>query len=163
MPSRVLTFVTVGSLVASVTHASVTENIPPTEVRTLVEVRVLKALQSDVSALLVREKIGTDGIAAVREGRTTTQVPDPRLPARRFLIAGVSANYLLVAYEEADSGYPARAAAYRRDRAGWTQVGEWPLMRRPYSLNELVQLVNSPDREGSQKTMRILERVLKTM
>jgi hypothetical protein len=143
-------------------HASTTENVSPNDARSLVEVRALKGLPGDVAAALGRGTIGTAGIADVGERFNTTHVLDPRLPARHFLVAGSSPNYILVAYEQSDGAYAFQATAYRRGNTGWKQVGEWPLSRGPYNLNDLVQLVNSPDtanRVAQQQSLRILERV----
>jgi hypothetical protein len=112
------------ALVVLATHAMASEVPPGLDTQSLVQVRTIKALPNDVSALLGGQRDGANGIADAREQYNRTDVGDPRLPMRRFIVAGVSSNSVLVAYEQGGRGYSIQAKGYVLEPSGWRQVGE---------------------------------------
>jgi hypothetical protein len=119
----------------------------------LVEVRTLDGLPREVNTLLGRDKSGLEGIADARKPFNKTDVVDPRLPMRRFIVAGSSLSSVLVAYEQGGIGYSVHAIGFALEPSGWTELGEWTLSENPLTLWRLIDLT-SPDRNRARLSMQ---------
>ena len=109
----------------------------------LVQVQSVEGLPADVKKALGRQKTGIDGLADGRERFNKTDVVDNKLPMRRFIVAGVGPESVLVAYEEGGRAYSIHAEAFALKNSGWIQVGKWKLRENPKTLYGLLDLVYS--------------------
>ena len=128
-------------LVGSLARPAIGSGPPPSfNVNSMIEVRSLSRLASEVNGMLGREDHGPAGIADAFERFNRTGAADSSLPLRRFIVAGESINSVLVAYEQAGRSNSWHASAFVRDRSGWQQVGHWVLSKRPTDLRTLLAL-----------------------
>ena len=130
----------------------------PADTSSLVEVRSIEGLPTDVKKILGRQKIGVEGIADKWEKFNTTDVMRDQLPVRRFITGGAGPRSALVAYEQGGRGYSIQAAAFALERSGWLKVGEWTLHENPYTLRGLLQLVDSQQYPNRPAIMRPIRR-----
>ena len=122
-------------------NASASDTLSPFDARSLREVQTLAALPGSISSTLGWH----DGIAD-RGGRfNSTDVVDPALPMRRFVLGGISACCVLVAYEQGGRGYSVQVRAFVQGNLGWTQVRQWTLWKPPATLEELVKRIGVAD------------------
>ena len=122
-------------------NASASDTLSPFDARSLREVQTLAALPGSISSTLGWH----DGIAD-RGGRfNSTDVVDPALPMRRFVLGGASACCVLVAYEQGGRGYSVQVRAFVHGNSGWTQVRQWTLWTPPATLQELVKRIGVAD------------------
>jgi hypothetical protein len=101
----------------------------------LTEVTTLLAVPAGVLSQLG----GPAGIADSGGPFNASDVVDPKRPMRRFIVGGVSSDYVLVAYEQGGRGYSCVAVAFRRSGAGWVESERWLSVEKPNSLADLVQ------------------------
>ena len=117
---------------------------PPFDTHSLVEVRTLAALPRELSTAMGWHTPDSHGIADTFERFNSTDVPDGRLPMRRFLIGGMSSVNALLVYEQGARAGSFHAVALSRGSAAWDKVGEWSLSERPFRLSRLLAMVD-PD------------------
>jgi hypothetical protein len=58
---------------------------------------------------------------------------------RRFIVGGVSSDYVLVAYEQGGRGHYCVFVAFRRSGAEWVESERWHSVEKPDSLADLLQ------------------------
>jgi hypothetical protein len=100
----------------------------------LSEVRTLRELPPDVQAVLGVGTPGMDGIADRNEKYNPTDVVDPSLPMRRFLVAGLDGDTTLVAIEHGGRGWRVEVALFKKTAV----ERNWTLFKSPKILRELV-------------------------
>jgi hypothetical protein len=127
--------------------AKASDLAPLSESHGLVEVRSLEALPSGVAAALSWQDGSRQDIADFDASYGST-APSHQ-PSRWFLLGGVSSTYAVVAWESRAPSYPSRyfvhAVAYYSAQSAWVQHEEWILPTRPHTLDDLLQLLNSPE------------------
>jgi hypothetical protein len=106
--------------------------------RTLSEVRSIAGLPHEVQILLGSERRGAEGIADRMERFNATDVIKDGLPMRRFTIAGVSSDCIVVGVEHGGRGYNVERWVYRRDSAAWTAERVGGFWRKPQSVQILL-------------------------
>jgi hypothetical protein len=102
------------------------------------EVRSLAELPQEVSALLGKERKGPEGIADQGGKFNKTDVVIDNLPMRRFSLAAVSADCILVAVERGGRGYFVELLAFEHNNTGWHAGKRQSVNSVPRSLQELV-------------------------
>ena len=111
--------------------------------REFVEVGTLTALPPAIQDSLGVQRTGTAGIAD-RGGRfNTTDVIEPGLPMRRFVIAGIAPDAALVAYERGGRGYSVAVSLYSWTGARVQRVRSWTLYDPPDGLAGLIKSVRT--------------------
>jgi hypothetical protein len=105
------------------------------------EVRSLEELPEEVGVLLGKDHPGRGGIAD-RNGKfnlTDLLMPgEEQLPFRRFSLAAVSTNCILVAVEHGGRGYSVELWAFERSNDRWLGEQRKSIFSVPRSLKELV-------------------------
>jgi len=132
---------------------------PFLNVNSMIEVRSLGRLASEVNGMLGRPDHGPEGIADAFERFNRSGAADSPLPLRRFIVAGESINSVLVAYEQAGRSYSVHASAFVRDHSGWQQVGHWVLSKRPTDLRTLIGLTFPEQFGGVGREMTFYKRL----
>jgi hypothetical protein len=145
-------------LIALATPIAAADMSFPVDTGTLVEVRSIEGLPTDVKKILGRQKTGVDGIADKWEKFNTTDVIYDQLPMRRFIAGGSGPSSAVVAYEQGGRGYSIQAAAFALERSGWIKVGQWTLHENPYTLRGLVDFVDSQQSPNRPVIMRPVRR-----
>ena len=79
------------------------------------------------------------GIADRGRHFNATDVVDAKYPMRRFIVGGVSDEYVVVCYEQGGRGYSIQAEAYAHSSHEWTQVNHWQLQSKPAGLGDLIR------------------------
>jgi hypothetical protein len=124
--------------------AKASDLAPLSDSHGLVEVRTLEALPSGVAAALHDSR---ESIADFEASRGSPALS--RQPSRWFLLGGVSSNYAVVAWESRVAAYSSKyfihAVAYYSTQSAWVQHEEWILPTRPHTLDDLLQLLSSPE------------------
>src|SRR5262245_11562028 len=80
----------------------------------LVEVKSIKALPREVAVALDAERVGLFGIADYAQEFNRTDDVDSSLPMRRFAVAGVSQDCILIAIERGGRGYWIEVVMFER-------------------------------------------------
>jgi hypothetical protein len=121
---------------------------PPTDIPVLQEVRNLSKLPQEVATALGWKHSDRDKIADLER---ESGIPGPRTLDQWFLLGGLSKTYALVAIEERAS-YPPyhriHANGFSLVGTSWIASGEWTLSSRPHTVDELVQLLRSPESQA---------------
>jgi len=124
------------------------ETDPPTDIQGLEEVRNLSKLPHELAKALGWQRSEKDRIADLER---ESGIPSPTSLDRWFLLGGLSKTYALVAIEERAS-YPPyhriHANAFSLGGTSWIASGEWVLSSRPHTIDELVQLLRSPESQA---------------
>lgn len=94
----------------------------------LTEVRNLEQLPQDVASQLRRGDMG---------GRRYVKLD--------YIVGGMCADYVLIAFEDYDPQFPVHAMSLRSGPSGWTPTSETILSVRPHALSELKQMILSDD------------------
>jgi hypothetical protein len=114
----------------------------------LKEVRNLSKLPHELAMALESQASDKGKIADLEREAGTS---GPKSVGRWFLLGGLAKNYALVAIEDRDS-YPAshrfHADGFSLVGASWMPSGEWMLSARPHTVDELVQLLASPESQA---------------
>ena len=128
--------------------AVASETDPPTDIPALQEVRNLSKLPLEVAKALGWQHSDKDRIADLER---ESGIPGPRTLDRWFLLGGLSKTYALVAIEER-AGYSPyhriHANGFSLAGTSWSASGEWVLSSRPHTIDELVQLLRSPESQA---------------
>jgi TPR repeat protein len=111
------------------------------------EVDLLSDLPSQVKQLLGIDEKGLSGIAERGKPYNVTDAVDEKLPMRRFSIAAVSSDCILVAYEQGGIGYNVSLKIFLRDGAEWQRGEKMPDPRQnlvlgfrvPRNLDEMLK------------------------
>ena len=105
------------------------------------EARSLAELPAEVGALMGKDRLGLGGIAD-RDGKFNVSdalVPgEEQLPFRRFSLAAVSTNCILVAVEHGGIGYSVELWAFERSNNRWRGEKRKSIFSVPRSLQELI-------------------------
>ena len=121
---------------------------PPTDIPVLQEVRNLSKLPQDIAMALGWQHSDADRIIDLER---SPGIPGPKTLDRWFLLGGLSQTYVLVAIEER-AGYPPfhriHANGFSLVGTSWNASGEWMLSSRPHTVDELVQLLRSPESQA---------------
>jgi len=121
---------------------------PPTDIHGLEEVRNLSKLPHEVAKALGWQRSDKDRIADLER---ESGIPSPTSLDRWFLLGGLSKTYALVAIEER-AGYRSsdriHANGFSLVGTNWVASGEWVLSSRPHTVDELVQLLRSPESQA---------------
>jgi hypothetical protein len=124
------------------------ETDPPTDIQGLEEVRNLSKLPDELAKALGWQRSEKDRIADLER---ESGIPSPTSLDRWFLLGGLSKTYALVAIEERAS-YPPyhriHANGFSLVGTSWIASGEWMLSSRPHTIDELVQLLRSPESQA---------------
>jgi hypothetical protein len=124
------------------------ETDPPTDIQGLEEVRNLSKLPHELAKALGWQHSEKDRIADLER---ESGIPSPTSLDRWFLLGGLSKTYALVAIEERAS-YPPyhriHANGFSLAGTSWIASGEWMLSSRPHTIDELVQLLRSPESQA---------------
>jgi len=128
--------------------AVASETDPPTDIPVLQEVRNLSKLPHEVATALGWKHSDRDRIADLER---ESGIPGPKTLDRWFLLGGLSKTHALVAIEER-AGYPPyhriHANGFSLVGTSWIASGEWVLSSRPHTVDELVQLLRSPESQA---------------
>lgn len=115
------------------------------------EVRNLESLPKTVQDALSVEATGLMGIAD-RGGRfNVTDVVNPKLPMRRFLLAGVDGDSALVAIEHGGRGYRIEATLYIETKGKLVARRQWPLSDAPKHLGALIRSIEAAPQKVSTR------------
>ena len=113
--------------------------------RSLSEVISLAAVPADVAIALGRPIVGLKGIADRGEPFNATDIVETDLPMRRFVVGGISDDYVIVAVEIGGRGHTLSAIAFTRVDSKWTETQTWRWnwhdVGRPDNLEALLRLV----------------------
>jgi len=104
----------------------------------LVAVHSLAELPPEVRGILGARRDGLEGIADRGGKFNATDVINPKLPMRRFSLAGVAQNCALVAVERGGRGYSVEVLLFERSANSWNIQTFASLKSAPRSLPELV-------------------------
>ena len=111
------------------------------EGREFVEVSSLTSLPVMIQDSLGAQRAGAEGIAD-RGGRfNTTDVIEPGLPMRRFVVAGLAPDAAIVAYERGGRGYSVRVLLYNWSGSRVRRVRAWTTYDPPDGLVGLIKSV----------------------
>jgi hypothetical protein len=128
--------------------AAASEPDAPTDLPVLQEVRNLSKLPPGLAKALGWHDGDKDRIADLER---ESGIPGPKTIDRWFLIGGLSKTYALVAIEER-AGYPPyhrlHANGFSSDGTSWIASGEWMLSARPHTVDELLQILRSPESQA---------------
>lgn len=105
------------------------------------EAHSLVELPEEVGALMGKDRPGSGGIADRNGKFNETDALRPgeeQLPFRRFNLAAVSANCILVAVEHGGRGYFIELWAFEHNRNQWRGEQRQNIHKVPLSLQELV-------------------------
>jgi len=103
------------------------------------EVTTLSALPSNLRTALGIGKSGLDGIADVGGRYNKTDVVDPSLPMRRFVVAGTDDNAALIAIERGGRGWSVEVALFSNITRTPVLDQTWNLFESPHNLRTLVE------------------------
>jgi hypothetical protein len=121
---------------------------PPTDIHGFEEVRNLSKLPHELANALGWQATDKDKIADLEREPGTSS---PRSFDRWFLLGGVSKNHALVAIEERASYHSydrVHANAFSLVGSDWVASGEWILNSRPHTIDDLEQLLRSPESQA---------------
>lgn len=105
------------------------------------EARSLVDLPEHVGVLLGKGHRGASGIADrdAKFNATDTLLPgDEKLPWRRFGLAAISANFILVAIEHGGRGYNVELWVFERSNGEWRGEKHRTIFSVPRSVQELI-------------------------
>ena len=105
------------------------------------EVRSLAELPAEVGTLLGKDRPGFAGIAEHNGKFNLTDALLPgkeKLPFRRFSLAAVSTNCILVAVEHGGIAYSVELWAFERSHSQWRGEQRESIFNVPLSLQELI-------------------------
>jgi hypothetical protein len=114
---------------------------------TLSEVRSLASLPADVATALRRPYAGHYGMADRGEPFNVTDVADPNLSMRRFIVGGVSDDYVVVGFEVGGRGHALATIAFTRVNSKWNETPTRYLTWRygvPVTLADLLRMIREP-------------------
>jgi len=121
---------------------------PASDGHALQEVHSLSKLPQDVAKALGWQHSDRDEIADLE---AESGSPAPTAGGRWFLLGGLSKTFALVAIEEEGgrSLYPGfHAKAFSLVGDSWIANGEWMLSSPPHTIDELEQLLRSPESQA---------------
>src|SRR5258707_549135 len=129
-----------------ITNAAETD--PPTDSHGLKEIRAPSKLPTELAMTMGWQGGDKDRIADLeRESGTAS----PTSFDRWFLLGGLSSTYALIAIEER-SGYRSydriHANGFSLVGSDWVATGEWILSSRPHTVDELIQLLWTPESQA---------------
>jgi hypothetical protein len=107
--------------------------------REFVEVGSLALLPAAIQDELGAQRAGAEGIAERGARFNTTDVVEPGLPMRRFVVAGVAPDAALVAYERGGRGYSVGILLYTWSGSRVQRVRTWTTYEPPDGLAGLIQ------------------------
>ena len=111
------------------------------EGREFVEVGSLASLPAVIQDSLGAQRAGAEGIADRGARFNTTDVIEPGLPMRRFVVAGLAPDAALVAYERGGRGYSVRVLLYQWSGSRVRRVRAWTTYDPPDGLAGLIKSV----------------------
>ena len=102
------------------------------------EVRSLAGLPPALARKLGADRKGFEGIADRGGKFEKTDVVFEPLPLRRFNLAAVSKDCVLVALEQGGRGYSMQVRSYERKDADWIELRTQVVRSMPTTLEELI-------------------------
>ncbi len=111
------------------------------EGREFVEVGSLASLPAAIQDSLGVQRTGAEGIADRGVRFNTTDVIEPGLAMRRFVIGGVAPDAAIVAYERGGRGYSVRVLLYEWSGSRVKRVRTWTTYDPPDGLAGLIKSV----------------------
>jgi hypothetical protein len=136
------------ALCALVDVTSGAEMDPPHDIHGLEEVRHISKLPPELAKALGWQGGDKDKIGDLEREPGTSS---PTLIDRWFLLGGLSKTYALMAVENR-AGYPSfdrlHANSFTLVGSDWVASGEWVLSSRPHTVDELAQLLGSPESQA---------------
>ena len=111
------------------------------EGREFVEVGSLASLPAAIQDSLGAQRTGAEGIADRGARFNTTDVIQPGLPMRRFVVAGLAPDAAIVAYERGGRGYSVRVLLYQWSGSHVQRVRAWTTYDPPDGLAGLIRSV----------------------
>jgi hypothetical protein len=111
--------------------------------REFVEVGSLASLPAPIQDSLGVGREGAAGIADRGARFNTTDVIQPGLPMRRFVIAGVASDAALVAYERGGRGYSVGVSLFDWSGSRVRRVRSWTVYDPPDGLAGLIKSVST--------------------
>jgi hypothetical protein len=121
------------------------------EGREFIEVGTLAALPAAIQDSLGAQRPGAEGIADRGARFNTTDVIEPGLPMRRFVVGGVAPDAAIVAYERGGRGYSVRVLLYDWSGPGVRRVRAWTTYDPPDGLAALIRSVQISRSDRPQK------------
>ncbi len=106
-----------------------------------VEVGSLALLPPAIQDSIGAKRAGADGIAERGARFNTTDVVEPGLPMRRFVIAGLAPDAALVAYERGGRGYSVGILLFKWSGSRIRRVHSWTTYDPPDGLVGLIKAV----------------------
>ena len=128
--------------------SSAAETDPPIDSRGLAEVRTLTALPREVAKLVGFEGNDRDRISDLER---VPGNPTSNFSNRWFVLGGISSTYALIAIEESSTFPPAHrihANGFSFVESKWISTGEWMLSSRPHTVDEMVQILRTPESQA---------------
>lgn len=123
-----------------------------------VEVGSLASLPAAIQDSLGARRAGAEGIAERGARFNTTEVVEPGLPMRRFVIAGLAPDAALVAYERGGRGYSVGILLFKWSGSRVRRVHAWTTYDPPDGLAGLIKSVQAA---SAPRPPRILHRSLR--
>jgi hypothetical protein len=121
---------------------------PPHDIHGLEDVRHISKLPPELAKALGWQGSDKDKIGDLER---EPGISSPTLIDRWFLLAGLGKTYALVAVENR-AGYPSfdrfHANGFTLVGSDWVASGEWVLSARPHTVDELAQLLGSPESQA---------------
>lgn len=109
--------------------------------RAFVEAQSLSALPAPVARLLGRDRPGLEGIADKGAPFTVTDAVSTPLPAKRFVLAAVNQDCVIVALEVGGIAHYFSLHAFERTNQTWRDTDLGVIPKAPHTLKELLDLV----------------------
>ena len=107
------------------------------------EVYTIRSLPPSIQNALGVGRPGLEGIADRDDRFNPTDVVDSALPMRRFVLAGLSSDAVLVAVEHGGRGYNVQVSLIPLATGVAKPKDTWTLFKKPESLRELIDQLES--------------------
>ncbi len=111
------------------------------------EARSIQSLPTHIQNALGVGQPGLDGIADQNGQFNATDVVDSALPRRRFALAGLSSDAVLVAIEQGGRGYNVQVSFIPLASKDAKPSETWTLFKKPESLRALVEQLEKQKNE----------------
>jgi hypothetical protein len=108
------------------------------------EVQSLSALPSELRRLLPKQPQGLDGIADRGERFNVTDVVVRDLRMRRFMLAAIGDNCVVIAIERGGRGHYFELTEYRLIEGSWRSIDDAKVEKEPTSIDDLLNSLGWP-------------------
>jgi hypothetical protein len=136
------------ALCALVAVAGGAEIDPPHDIHGLEEVHHISKLPPELAKTLGWQGSATDKIGDLEREPGTS---NPAFIDRWFILGGLSKAYALIAVENR-AGYPSfdrfHVNSFTLAGSDWVASGEWVLLSRPHTVDEMAHLLETPESEA---------------